>query len=187
MRQEAFKIAGKETVDSLGVVKNFRKVIESRDIRNMNKELYQFLNLHCGFIAHYNIDGFKATYADPKDFAEVFIRHFDRDHRYFSGIYDCHHELYKETGFAKADIKEAFFQIADSHKEAIARWAELKQRNERYQLYVSLKSEFEPKNLTIACSACGNRYDVKVAKDGQAYTDFEIICCLFCGRQIKLY
>lgn len=51
----------------------------------------------------------------------------------------------------------------------------------------AFKKEFEPQCMKIACSACGNRYDVRVAKDGQAYTDFEIICCLFCGRQIKLY
>ena len=133
-----------KTLGNLGVIKNFKKVIESRDIRNMNKKLYQFLNLYCGFIAHNDIHGFKATYADPKDFSEVFIRSFDSDHRYFSGIYECHQELYEETGFTKADIKETFFQIVDSHKEAIARWADLKQRNERYQLYVSLKTEFEP-------------------------------------------
>jgi len=133
-----------KTLGNLGVVKNFKKVIESRNIQSMNKELYQFLNLHCGFIAHYNIDGFKATYADPKDFAEVFIRHFNREHRYFSGIYDCHQELYKETGFTKADIKNVFFEIVENHKREITKWAAHSERDKRYQLYLILKNEFEP-------------------------------------------
>ena len=50
----------------------------------MTKELYDFLNLYCGFIAHYNIHGFRQAYAAPRDFTDVFIRHFDREHRYFN-------------------------------------------------------------------------------------------------------
>ena len=80
------------------VIKNFKEVIETRDIDRMNKELYHFLTLYCGFIAHYDINGFKAIYKAPRDFAEVFIRHFDREHRYYSGIYACHQEPYKDTG-----------------------------------------------------------------------------------------
>ena len=71
----------------IAVIKNFQEVIETRNIDKMNKELYEFLNLYCGFIAHYDINGFKATYKSPRDFAEVFIRHFDREHPYYSGIY----------------------------------------------------------------------------------------------------
>ena len=44
------------------LIKNFKEVIEGRNIDKMNKELYEFLTLSCGFIAHYNIEGFKATY-----------------------------------------------------------------------------------------------------------------------------
>jgi hypothetical protein len=109
----------------------------------MNKELYQFLNLYCGFIAHYDINGFKAVYSPPKDFAEVFIRHFDREHRYFNGVYPCHEEPYKETGYTKAEIKREFYRIVDLHKDAISQWAEKKQRDERYAVYLMLKKEFE--------------------------------------------
>ena len=31
------------------VIKNFQKVIEDKDIARMNRELYQFLTLSCGF------------------------------------------------------------------------------------------------------------------------------------------
>ena len=78
------------------LIKNFREVIENRNIEKMNKELYEFLTLYCGFIAHYNIAGFKATYRDPKNFAGVFIKHFDKDHMYYNGIYSCHLSPYKD-------------------------------------------------------------------------------------------
>lgn len=50
--------------------KKFKSVIEKRDINLMDKNLYEHLHLHCGYIAHYDINGFKATYSEPKDFLE---------------------------------------------------------------------------------------------------------------------
>ncbi len=125
------------------VIRNFQQVIENRDIGRMGKELYEFLNLYCGFIAHCNIDGFKAIYKSPRDFAEVFIRHFDRGHRYYSGIYSCHESPYKDTGMTKAQIRREFDRIIELHKERIIRWAQDEQRQERYSLYLKLKKEFE--------------------------------------------
>ena len=128
---------------TIAVIKNFKEVIESRDIDRMNKELYSFLTLNCGFIAHYDINGFKATYKNPMDFAEVFIKHFDRRHPYYSGVYDCHQTPYKETGMTKAEIKREFERIIDLHKDQISRWAKGEQLQERYALYLKLKEEFE--------------------------------------------
>jgi 5-bromo-4-chloroindolyl phosphate hydrolysis protein len=79
----------------------------------------------------------------PGTFAEVFIRHFDRKHRYYSGTYACHQEQYKETGLTKADIKGEFERIVDLLKDQISRWAKDEQRQERYTLYLKLKEEFE--------------------------------------------
>ena len=125
------------------LINNFKEVIETRNIDLMNKELYQFLNLHCGFIAHYDINGFKAIYKSPMDFAEVFIKHFDRQHRYYSGIYRCHEEPYKDTGLTKAQIKSEFEKIVSLHKDQICSWAKEEQRKERFALYLKLKEEFE--------------------------------------------
>ena len=36
-----------------------------RDINKLNKAGYDFLYLASGFIAHYNIDGFKTYYSEP--------------------------------------------------------------------------------------------------------------------------
>ena len=179
----------KKPISKLPVVRNFRQVIENRDISLMNKELYQFLTLYCGFIAHYDINGFKATYARPKDFAEVFIRHFDSSHRYFHGVYPCHAEPYKNTGDTKAAIKQEFYRIVDEHKDIISTWAEKRQRDERYAMYSKLKGEFheETNAINVKCGACGNVYEVTVIKQGEEFNDFGIICCVFCGQQIKLY
>jgi len=143
MQMPLIESDNRKPLGKLRVVRNFKQVIEERDMSLMNKELYQFLNLHCGFIAHYNINGFKAVYSPPKEFAEVFIRHFDREHRYFNGVYPCHDEPYKETGYTKAEIKREFYRIVDLHKNAISTWAEKKQRDERYAVYLMLKKEFE--------------------------------------------
>jgi hypothetical protein len=125
------------------VIKNFKEVIEKKDIEMMNKELYNFLNLYCGFIAHYDINGFKATYQAPRDFAEVFIKHFDRNHPYYSRIYPCHQEPCKDTRLTKAEIKREFERIVDQHKHQISQWAKEEQRQERYALYLKLREEFE--------------------------------------------
>lgn len=139
----------KKTIGDAPVVRKFRQVVEGRDMSRMDKELYEFLNLYCGFIAHYNIYGFRETYAAPKTFADVFIRHFDRDHRYFCGNYPCHLEPYQDTGFTKAEIKEEFFRIVDGQKHAIAQWAAGVERGKRHELFRRLKEEFEPNEARI--------------------------------------
>ena len=128
---------------AIAIIRNFKEVIETREIDRMNKELYDFLTLNCGFIAHYDINGFKSTYRSPMDFAEVFIRHFDRGHRYYSGTYACHQEPHKDTGLTKAEIKRGFERIVDLHKDQISRWENEELRKERYALYLKLKEEFE--------------------------------------------
>jgi len=127
----------------IAVIKNFKEVIETGNINKMSKELYEFLHLHCGFIAHYDINGFKATYKSPRDFAEVFIRHFDKEHRYYNGIYSCHEEPYKDIGLTKAQIKSELEKIVSLHKNKISLWAKEEQRKERFALYLKLRHEFE--------------------------------------------
>ncbi len=188
MQTELIKRANGKPIGKLPVVRNFRTVIENIDIRNMNKELYQFLNLYCGFIAHYDINGFKATYSDPDDFANIFIRHFDKDHRYFNACYPCHDEQYKDTGYTKSDIKREFARIVEKHKHHIIQWAANIKRDELHRLYIKLRDEFERgTTIQLKCDACDNDYSIIVRLDGLAFTDFSEVCCIFCGQQIKLY
>jgi hypothetical protein len=178
----------RKPIEKLHVVRNFRAVIEARDMSLMKDELYQFLTLHCSFIAHFNMSGFKAAYSPPKDFAGVFIRHFDRGHSYFCDIYRCDGESYKGTGFTKAEIKKEFFRIVDIHNHAISMWAESQQRLERLTAYRSLKEEFEGtlKGIKLRCDGCQASYEVKVLKEGNSAGDFGSLHCLFCARDISL-
>ena len=71
------------------------------------------------------------------------MRHFDKEHRYYNGIYACHESHYKDTELTKAEIKREFEKIVERHKEEISQWAKDRQRKERYALYLELKQEFE--------------------------------------------
>ncbi len=175
-------------IEKLSVVRNFTQVIEARDINLMGKELYQFLILYCGFIAHYDINGFKAAYSAPDDFSNVFIRHFDPEHKYFEGCYPCHDEPYKDTDYTKAEIKKEFTRIVEKHKHYISQWAENTKRQELHRLYLKLQSEFEKDTaIDLLCEACGNDYSIVVRKEGLLYKDFSEVCCIFCGQQIKIF
>lgn len=50
------------------IVNNVRKVLEQADIGLLRPQTYHFITLHMGFIAHYNLDGFKAEYRDLRLF-----------------------------------------------------------------------------------------------------------------------
>lgn len=49
------------------VLNNLNLVFKSNDINKLNKPAYNVLHNMNGFIAHYNIQGFKEHYADVKD------------------------------------------------------------------------------------------------------------------------
>ena len=191
MQSVSSQTTERTAIGNLPVVRKFRQVIESRDMNKMDKELYQFLNLYCGFIAHYNIQGFRETYTSPGEFADVFIRHFDHDHRYFCGNYACHEEPYQNTGFTKAEIKQEFFRIVDKHKEAIGRWADGVHRARRFAVFHSLKKEFEEpeqaeRNIHMECELCGESIDFIIKPNGRDKQALGNLCCLFCGQPISM-
>ena len=157
------KTIDNDAISNLPVVKNFRKVIKTHDLSLMHKELYDFLIQYCGFIAHYNIHGFRETYEDPREFEGIFIRHFDRNHCYFNGGYECHNSPYKDTGYTKNEIKEKFFRIVDSYKDDIANWADDIAKERRYAALQVLKKEFDQEeNLS---EPCRENVDVKIKKN----------------------
>ena len=63
------------------------------------------------------------------------------------------------------------------------------QRRKKFNAYRMIMEKFQGtlNNLKINCEACGNEYEVNVQKEGDNFMDFGIICCLFCGQQIKLF
>lgn len=53
--------------DPKAVLRNIADVLANQDMNRLEKPAYQILNLHCGFIAHYDLEGFKAVYRDHLD------------------------------------------------------------------------------------------------------------------------
>lgn len=47
---------------------NFEQCLEKGDLEPMHKDLYNFFHLRCGFIAHYDIGGFRGAYHEPEHF-----------------------------------------------------------------------------------------------------------------------
>ena len=49
------------------IVSSIRKVFETNDINYLSSSAYKFLNLSSGFIAHYNLYGFRDAYDNVND------------------------------------------------------------------------------------------------------------------------
>lgn len=60
------------------VFKNFKKIIDKKDVSLINKELYYHLNLNCNFSAHFNLEGFR-SYFDGSDGFHEFTHFFDKN------------------------------------------------------------------------------------------------------------
>lgn len=64
-----------ERPDPDKVVKNIVQVLKAQDMRLLHHDSYVFLITHCGFIAHYDQQGFVAEYQDHlDDFVEFFLQ-----------------------------------------------------------------------------------------------------------------
>lgn len=59
------------------VLKNVENIFKSRDISKMTKATYKTLYLMSGFIAHYDINGFKHHYSSVSDLARDILRSSD--------------------------------------------------------------------------------------------------------------
>lgn len=76
------------------VVNNFKKFLKNNcSETTFTKALYNHLHLHCGFIAHYNINGFYNTYfTGDKDDLLQFCRNF-LDEDYKASPYSCTQDM----------------------------------------------------------------------------------------------
>lgn len=54
-----------EKVTGRGIVSAWRRYLESGDAEKVTPALYQFIQMKCGYIAHFNLHGFRSVYADP--------------------------------------------------------------------------------------------------------------------------
>lgn len=73
------------------IIKSLTAVFEKQDINELSLDAYRFVINISGFIAHYNIDGFKSNYQDLRSFADCLLTSSDVlrpdyyiDDKYFS-------------------------------------------------------------------------------------------------------
>ena len=59
------------------IVSSIRKVFETNDINHLTKSAYNFLSLSSGFIAHYNLLGFRDAYADVHDLKRELAQNYN--------------------------------------------------------------------------------------------------------------
>ena len=112
-----------DSPDPKRVVANLKAVLESRDMARLSRGAYQFVILHCGFIAHYDQNGFIATYRhDVSTFVEQFLKPhlgdtwgtwLDNPHSY---LYDVSY-----NNVMLADIIRQLIPIFERHQQAIKR------------------------------------------------------------------
>ena len=81
--------------------------------KHFTKRLYEHLHLHCGFIAHYNLNGFYSTYFEAGQDTERFFDHFCT---YSAQNYGANVDY--------DDLNTAMREEYDKHKDAIGRQAE---------------------------------------------------------------
>ncbi|OPX89440.1 MAG: hypothetical protein A4E53_01517 [Pelotomaculum sp. PtaB.Bin104] len=103
--------------------KCFIRVLKERNIDKIDKNLYEHLIQHCGFIAHYNIHGFKAEYSGG-DFRR-FVEHFDRNSRVFANWNHWIREEYADVNNDMVDLATAMAPQIYAELDAAERAAEI--------------------------------------------------------------
>jgi len=86
------------------IVNSVVRAIESGDIEHLTKSAYKFLYLCSGFIAHYDLYGFRSYYDDTEKLRHDIILNTqanmwynftprDRDYEYYMSKRDCYNAI----------------------------------------------------------------------------------------------
>lgn len=101
------------------VLKNFERVLVEKDSSLIDKQLYEVLIGYCGFIAHYNIHGFRETYSDLRDLIHNLLREDSLGLRWYvnnksSYLYDT-----KYRGRYIADFVTGILDLARKYRDSV--------------------------------------------------------------------
>lgn len=138
------------------IFKKFKKFVDSRDSMKIDKALYNHLHLRTGFIAHYDIHGFRETYSG-RGFLD-FIDHFEQ----------CVYACYGPTSELNLRLKRYILDQSDTIRQEFARKAKekelttLKTLAPKHGLMVVACQEDSPTMATLKPSIAFN-----VAESGQ--------------------
>lgn len=116
------------SMNNAALLKKFKKCINERSIDKMDQKLYRFFMNECGFIAHYNIHGFRAEYSGTA-FKQLFLRFSQPNWMFFN-----------QNGQFE-ELKEACVAYAQQQEAAVIADFERKERNEKLRFVHAIAAE----------------------------------------------
>ena len=130
-----------DTLNLPTVLKNFEKVLVEKDSSLIGKQLYEVLHLYCGFIAHYNIHGFREEYSDLRRLISHLLREdvFGLDffiNKQSSYLYDT-----KYRGRYVADFVKGILDLARKYRDSVGTHFAGQERMSKWLLAESLADE----------------------------------------------
>lgn len=120
------------------ILRNVEQILEHRDIGLMNEETYRFISLHCGTIAHYDIDGWRSVYGDLRDFIDLFLVR----NEYGKNLQEeIRTPRWQEDDFRPyAPIVQGIIDICKRHRASVSEYFDAKEKAQREQLIAELQS-----------------------------------------------
>lgn len=98
------------------IVSSIRKVMQTGDISHLSSSAYKYLYLCSGFIAHYNLYGFRAEYSDVETLRAAILRNRrsnqwfnfhpgERDYDYYMQKRDIYNKICETiAGYSLAEV-----------------------------------------------------------------------------------
>lgn len=110
------------------ILNNINLVFKSKDINNLNTPAYKFLMNLRGFIAHYNLYGFRGNYKDLRKLIDDLDPQFLRADAHRDETDSDFEEMYgKAYNKSKADIKRGIADLVEQYKDEIYNYFNLKE------------------------------------------------------------
>jgi|TARA_R100000789_G_C3008975_1_gene150805 hypothetical protein len=88
------------------LINNLKRIIKARNMEPLQNKLYQFIHLHCGFIAHYDLNGFKHEYYEGQEF-QTFLERLQEG----CEVHNCDLEDNYNYGYTNKEVKEAIKEV----------------------------------------------------------------------------
>lgn len=103
-------------INTKSIINNIRLVFKAKDINKLSKSAYDFLYLTSGFIAHYDINGFKSYYFDLRNLIKDLKDSSDvvNPEYYLSDSFKENNEYYTSKAKTLKQVKPLIEEFEDS-------------------------------------------------------------------------
>lgn len=151
-----------------GVIEDFRRLLDTGDMSKLTPRLYEFLTMSGGFIAHFNLNGFRSTYSGR--LSELldgemtsFTRHDPRESPYRERLGGQEPKVYGgapwegahlvdsgyKDGLSAADVMAELCAVACELEDEVRRREQAQRRRERIK---AMRAIAEAEGFTVATS-----------------------------------